>query len=261
MKSFILDFDKFDSANINGTVENADYISSSITKEISKSCKSGFEISKFENISVVNHNDICAKVSVYKFKVSDYNGDTFDQYKSSDSDYALIAAVKFYNNGNLVSDMSDDLNHYYCAVYPIEKEGGALYQVDYKLRKAINNLYEKIRDLMSDPDPLIDYIKSHLPEGSDVANESGTCGIFMSGKVPVKDYLVDVIYYNGKLTSIIHHKYTMTDRVYGTEFNDYCVEKRFKSKEEIDSFNWDSLWDDLYTHRNGTVRRHGSLGS
>lgn len=261
MKSFILDCDKFDSANINGIVENADYISSSITKEISKSCKSGFEISKFENISVVHHKDICAKVSVYKFKVSDYNGDTFDQYKSSDSDYVLMADVKFYNNGKFISDMSDDLNHHYGVVYSIENENGAFYQVDYKLRKAIDNIYEKIRDLMTDPDPMIDYIKSHLPEGSNVANESGTCGIFMSGKVPVKDYLVDVIYYNGKLTSVIHHKYTMTDRVYGAEFNDYRVEKLFNSKEEIDSFDWNSLWDDLYIHRNGTVRRHGSLGS
>jgi hypothetical protein len=141
--------------------------------------------------------------------------------------------------------------------FPFNETNKALFMLGTKAMMYVRDMGNDIEQFFADANPMVEVVANALPDDADIVTDK----LSLSGTVPIKDYNVRVSYRNGQFTAVIPHKYTMTDNVYGSRFSDYSRTVYFATPDDVESFDWDSLWNDLYDNRNGTCTYSGSLGS
>lgn len=250
---------EFSPKDVKGDIECPLDIRNKMVKIALGYCPSDVVVTDYTNSTTISHGDKKIIVSVWKFGLTDIQKNSpLNHLVEDGSDIAVVWGIHFYNNGKFCSDVCD-LANLKCALgYSLNEERRAMFMLGTKVAQYTRPMGENIKLFFIDSaDPLIDLIAKHLPSGSDTKSTL----VSLSASVPVNDYKVSVHYREGKLRATIPHKYTMTDNVYGAQYRDYGKSFDMNTSEDVDSFDWQGLWNDLYENRNGTCVYRGSLGS
>ena len=137
------------------------------------------------------------------------------------------------------------------------EENKALFMCGTKAMQWARQFSNSAKEFLSDADNLVKAIAAHMPPDAVVH----TTNLGMDALFKFKDYDIGVRYSHGVMRATIIHQYTETEFVYGDQFSDYSISVKFKSVKEVDAYDWQGLWDNLYENRYGTLTHHGSLGT
>lgn len=251
--------DKFDPANINGYIDRPENVHSKLISTIINYCPKDIILNDYPNVTSISYNKKKVNISLFKFKLNDYKCDDnlFEQFKNNESDIIIVWNIKFYENNILCNNIRhSDLS---CATgYKFNEERKALFMLSTKVMMYIRSFNEDIKELFANEDIFINSIINKLPKTTSIIDKSK---LTFKVNVPINDYIATFTYSNGNLHAMIPHKYTECDRAYGAQFQNYSVDIKFYSLDEINKFNWNSLLHDLYINKNGKCIYEGSLGS
>ena len=255
----IISFDSslFNIDSVNGPIESPKNILTKVTQAILDKCSKDVVVTYSDYSSVITRNDKKIVSSVWKFSLKDLavNG-PLNCFIESGHDFAIVWNIQFFDCDKLLSDINPNANITCAMGYTADDENRVLFMLGTKAMMFARTLSDDAKMFFADVDPMVDIVANAIPVKIDKKTK-----LWFNGIVPVKDYNVIVSYNNGKLTAVIPHKYTMTDNVYGARYSNYSKSVDFTDVNSVSSFNWDSLWNDLYENRNGTCTYRGSLGS
>jgi hypothetical protein len=229
-----------------------------MVKEILSSCPDDVDIKEFANTTTIARSGKKINISAWKFNISDWpGGKPFNYFYKDGSDVVLVWGVQFFDNGKFRSDIRDNANLRCALGYTLAEENKALFMCNTKAMQWAAQFERAVEEFLSDADDIAQAIADHMPNDAKVK----VTPLSMSAGFALNKYDVRVSYTDGLMTATIKHNYTETDLVYGARYANYSRTIEFTSKDEVDSFDWEALWDDLYKHRDGTCTYHGSLGT
>ena len=253
METISFKSNEFNLSQINGDIK---YPSKIIEKMIFaiKSIHRHVDIECLNGTYVLTHGNKSIHVSALQFALSDCKSiELFKEFIRCDFDKAIVCNVSLYEDCKPVSGIEKSI----AIVYNTNEENKALFMFGTKAASYIREYSKTIKLFFADNDEMVGIIADRLPKDS-IINKSK---IGLNGIVHLNEYDVKIAYSKGLLTAIIPHKYTATDLMYGTRFADYTRTESISTQDDARSFDWRSLWDDLYSNRNGKCIYSGSLGS
>lgn len=256
----IISFDSnlFNINMVNGDIESPENIRTKMVKAILDKCpENGYVVTNHAYTTSIEHDNKKINVSVWKFNLKDLIANCpLNCFVESGYDFVIAWNIQFFDNDALLSDINQNANITCAMGYVKDDENRTLFMLGTKAMMFARTLGDSVKLFFADTDPMVDIVADAIPVVSVNKTKAG-----FSGTVLVKDYKVTLSFRNGELVATIPHKYTMNDEVYGMRFSNYSKLVKFANEDDVRSFNWDALWDDLYEHRNGTCTYCGSLGS
>jgi hypothetical protein len=249
---------EFDPKKLLNRPECPESLRAKMVKAILSSCPDDVDVKEFANTTTIARNGKKVNISVWKFNLSDWpDGRPFNYFHKDGSEIVFVWGVQFFDNGKFRSDINDNANLRCALGYPLAEENKALFMGGTKAMQWATQFRQDVKEFLSDADSLAQDIAAHMPDGATVK----ITPLSMVANFVLDENDVRVGYMNGSMTATVKHHYTETDLVYGARYANYSRTVEFSSKDEVDSFDWEALWDDLYKHRNGTCTYYGSLGT
>ena len=253
---------EFNPKDVSGEIQSVPYALAEAAKRALNYCPDNVIVKNYKNTVTISLGDKSMSISVWLFKLSDWKkGRPFNYFLKDGSDMIAVWGCHFYDKGKFVSDVAPSANLKYALGYKLGDEFTEFSAMEYIKSKPsadVSDLRKEIEMFFTDADPLVDLIIDAMPNGSKVIKRDKiSCKIH----VDVKDHLATVEYKDHGLTATIHRKRTLTDDVYGVRYYDYTVTHKFNTPEDVKSYDWNKLWDDLYEHRAGEEIYRGTLGT
>lgn len=249
---------KFDPKKLTNKPTCPESLRAKMVKAILPACPDDVEVKEFTNTTTIQRNGKKVNISAWQFPLADWpNGRPFNYFLKDGSEMVLVWGVQFFDNGQYKSDISGAANQRCALGYPIAEENKALFMCGTKAMQWARQFSNSAKEFLSDADNLVQAIAAHMPP--DAVVHTTNLGMDASFKLQEND--VRVGYSHGVMRATIIHKYTETELVYGDQFSNYSVSAEFKSAEEVDAYDWQGLWDNLYENRHGKLTYHGSLGT
>lgn len=247
----------FNVNDINGVIESPDNIRTKMVRTVIDKCPHDVEVINGPYTTSILRDNKKVDISVWKFALIDVvNKGLFNSFIENGDDFVIAWSIQFYDNEKLLTDINSNANMICAMGYAVNDERRVLFMLGTKAMTFSRMFDYDIKMFFADTDPMIDAVANAIKGASIEKTKVGFCG-----DVPVKDYIVKLSFSNGKLTAVIPHKYTMSDDMYGARYVNYSKTIDFTTIDSVKSFDWDSLWNDLYDNRNGTCVYRGSLGS
>jgi len=257
--SGIISFDsnKFNPSMVKGDIESPENIRTKMVGVVLSLCPKDAVITDTAFTTSISRDSKKVCVSVWKFNLADLKDNCpLNCFVEAGDDAAIVWNVQLFEGDKYLSEACNYANTTCAMGYRFDEERRTLFMLGTKAASYTRAFDSCIKFLFVDPDPMVDIVADAIPAVSVSKTKVG-----FSGTVLVKDYNVTLSFRNGELVATIPHKYTMNDEVYGMQFSNYSKLVKFANEDDVKSFNWDALWDDLYEHRNGTCTYCGSLGS
>lgn len=249
---------EFNPKDVTGNITCPENVMSKMVKAVLDNAPRDVEIKEYTYTTSISRGNKKVVVSAWRFSLSDWhNVKPFGYFYKDGSEDVIVWGLQFYEDGKFVSNINENANIRCAMGFPLADEKKALFMLGTKAMMYIREMSYDIKLFFSDADSLVELVASKLPAGSDIKTDA----ISLKAKVPVNDYLVDVLYKNGTLSVEIPHKYTDYERAYGAQFSNYGKIIRLGTADAINSYDWDHLWEDLYEHRDGKNTYWGSLGT
>lgn len=245
---------EFDKSHIHGDIKCPSKIIEKMVYAI-KSIHRHVDFSEhLDGMHVLAHDNKSIHVSALQFTLSDCKDiELFNDSVIDGFDRSIVCSVSLYEDDMPVSGIGDSI----AIVYSTNEENKALFMFGTKVASYIRKYSKIIKLFFEDNDEMVDIIADRLPKDS-IINKTK---IGLNGIVHLNDYDVKIAYSKGLLTATIPHRYTATDLMYGARYADYSRTESISTQDDVQSFDWQSLWDDLYSNRNGECIYSGSLGS
>lgn len=246
-----IDENKFNVKDIHGEITSPSKLRNSFVKYYR------YELPKFVNITeqpytiTLSHNNNEISFSVWKFKTNSLDSNhPISKMIYNDNENVIAWNIKIIDK---YETLSSDIQF---VQYRDSEEDSVMYKI--KSARTLGFPKLDLQEFFTNDEDMVNALNEILH--SHVSNVKKSKSKF-SCNINVRDYDVKINYFNKELTATIPHKYTMQDNVYGAKFQNYCKVIKLNSPEEIRKFDWNSLWDDLYTNRNGKFIRSGGLGT
>lgn len=249
---------EFTPKKVTGPIESPENIRAKMIRAALDKCPDDVVVTDYTNSTSIARGNKKIIISVWKFNLSDWpDGRPFNYFYKDGSEAVIVWGLQFYEDSKFLSDINKNATVKCAMGFPFAEENKALFMLGTKAMMYVRDMGNDIKLFFADANPMVEVVANALPSNANIKITK----LGLSGTVPVKDYDVRVSYSNGRFTATIPHKYTQTDLVYGAQFRDYSRTVEFATSEDVESFDWDSLWNDLYDNRNGTCTYSGSLGS
>lgn len=260
MKIITFNGNYFNPKNVQGPVTCPTEIRDKMVKEILPDCPKDSDVKEFTFSTAISYGPKKVMVSVWQFDLKAWpGGKPFNYFYKDGSEIVIVYCIRFFNDGVRVYDAGDWAATSCALGYPKAEWRRAMFMLGTKAAQFAASMKQDVRDFFGEKNDLIELIASKLPEGSTIKKDD----VKLVGKVPVKEYDVRVSFYipGNTFTAIIPHKYSEGELVYGDKFEDYRNSVTFNTPEEVEAFDWDAFWDDLYKNKYGRLVWHGSLGT
>lgn len=281
----------FNPKNINGKVECPKELMARMVNTVLNVCPDNVEVKEYANTTSIILGNKKVNVSVWRFALADYPSQKpFGYFHKDGSDTVIVFGIQTYEDGKFVSgndltsqrfalgfrvadnveptqfqkDFAAGMNRDYPETGIEIQSGGkasenrAMFMLKTKVYQYANAVARDVVKLfMAEENPLVDLVIAKMPAGAKISKT----------KLSMRaDFKIDVnnafCHYDGKtLYAEVQHEYDETERVYGSQFRNHRRSIPMSTAEEIEAFDWDSLWDDLYENRQGVMTRKGSLGT
>lgn len=249
---------EFDSKKLLSKPKCPELLMAKMVRAVLSACPDDVDIREFANTTTVSRNDKRVNISAWQFNLNDWPSvRPFGYFHKDGSDAVLVWGIQFFDNGKFRSDINDNANLRCALGYKLAEEDSALITCSTKAAQWASQLIRDVKEFLSDTDDLAQAIADHIPDNSNIKVTKLT----VKGWFKLKENYVKISYSDDIFYAEIEHNYTMGERVYGDKFSNYSTKVRFNSVEEVNSYDWDGLWDKLYENRNGTLVYHGSLGT